>query len=262
MIKRTVGLRPIKYSKLPTNVSVGLFSAQDYEKQAIKESFMKFNKNGNIRDESDMRKDWQMGKDATDLDYVLLFSQISHSDLKDIWYMTGCDKIMKFASFNRIYNQCVCGQDILWVNCLSVEHIQQKIRWDKLIIKSLNPTYTSSTSLIHDENIVGPVDIQPNNVTIRDDEVVADDKVIGDDNIIKGQEKDDVGENSEIQNSEITFNKKSEIQNEEYSIVNVFDTTDNGIRTWVYNLPKKIVSLDDDKLDENSHDNNEACNIL
>lgn len=245
MIKRTVGLRPIKYSKLPSNVHVGLFNAKKCEKMAIEESFCKFNKNGYIRDESEMWKNWNDGKQASDLDYVLLFSQIPHNALKDIWYITGCDKIMKFASFNRIYNQCVCGDDILWVNCNQVEHIQQKIRWDKLIIKNdiesddaeddTNVTTTHSQIPITNEEYTNQ---ETNDNSTNNDQISNDQPVISNSQETTKQARDD------------------------YSIVNVFDTSDNQIRTWVYNLPKKVVSIDENVSASNNDDNDGTCNIL
>lgn len=240
MIKRTVGLRPIKYSKLPTNVQVALFNAKTCEKKAIEESFIKFSKNGFIKDESDMWKDWNEGKDASELDYVLLFSNIPHNALKDIWYITRCDKIMKFASFNRIYNQCVCGDDILWVNCNEVEHIQQKIRWDKLIIKSKGD----------------------NENDIEDVTCVVENQVCFTENVVETTENTEKTITEDSEQNQTESNSVRDSPKTDYSIVNVIDNvTDNEIRTWVYNLPKKVVSIDENA-SQNLGDENGPCVIL
>ena len=245
MIKRTVGLRPIKYSKLPSNVRVGLFNAKKCEQMAIEESFHKYNKNGYIRDESEMWKNWNDGKQISDLDYVLLFSQIPHNALKDIWYITGCDKIMKFASFNRIYNQCVCGDDILWVNCNKVEHIQQKIRWDKLIIKNDINELDETEEETHVESI------KTNSPTVIPTVIPT---TISQDLIEFSQKPDEKFFDSP--------QPQSPKKKDGYSVVNVIDNTDNEIRTWVYNLPKKIVSIDENVSSENGVDENGSCVIL
>ena len=257
MIKRTVGLRPIKYSKLPPNVRVGLFNAKKCEQMAIEESFLKYNKNGFIRDESEMWKNWNDGKQASDLDYVLLFSQIPHNALKDIWYITGCDKIMKFASFNRIYNQCVCGEDILWVNCNKVEHIQQKIRWDKLIIKNNDEPESNEygnveTDDAEEESRVTNKVMKTQMNTSNEDEKCIESPLT---ESIVTQTTQSITTQSSL--TQINVQKKRD----DYSVVNVIDNTDNEIRTWVYNLPKKIVSIDENG-SESGNDENGGCTIL
>ena len=256
MIKRTVGLRPIKYAKLPSHVTVGLFNSSVYEKKALADAFSKLNKSSTIIEEKDMWKNWEKGDDVTNIDFVLLFSHIPHNELKDIWYITGCDKIMKFASFNRIYNQCVYGQDILWINCKTVEHIEQKIRWDKLTLSIDNTNVKKKSEREQPKEIepepqtslkISTPPMLPNEfTTVRvptpsraTSEVIQTDQQRS----LWKQEESLSSSPPDYEDSPRCVSQPAQT-NATHNVVHVTDTSNDTVQTWVVNLPKKIVTLD------------------
>jgi hypothetical protein len=146
--KKLIGLRPVKYSSLKDKFSIGLFNSSIYKKQALAESLDHANKLVGFIDENVIWGRWDRGENPLEkIDYVVLFSNIPSTDLKEIWYMTQCDVIMPYKSFKKIYQQCVTNTDIIWINVASrnIETIDQKIFWDRieenvLMTKPLPPT--------------------------------------------------------------------------------------------------------------------------
>lgn len=252
MIKRTVGLRPIKYSKLPSDVTIGLFNDSAYEKQSLAESFSKLNIKPTFMNEKDIFYQWNGNKDVNELDFVLLFSHIPHNELKDIWSITGCDQIIKFASFNRIYNQCVYGQDFLWINCNDVDTIEQKIRWDKI-------TLSSSSKLKKSDSVIPKETLKiktPPNLPVGFTTV----------SVPTPPPRPTPTPSPEVIETQQENNPKIRKLISENNIVNVTDIVDDEEQTWTVSLPKKVVVLDEDiySKSNNTTSNNDdgACNIL
>ena len=246
MIKRTVGLRPIKYSKLPSDVTIGLFNDSVFERQSLSEAFDKLNIKPTFMTEKEIFDQWNGNQDIPDLDFVLLFSHIPHNELKDIWNITGCDQIIKFASFNRIYNQCVYGQDFLWINCNDVDSIEQKIRWDKITFSASSKLKKNDTVIPKKETlrITTPPHLPEEFTTVS----------------IPTAPSRPVPEFIETkQESEPKVRKLIS----ENNIVNVTDIVDDEEQTWTVSLPKKIVVLDEDVSQVKSNQENDGtCNIL
>jgi len=248
MIKRTVGLRPIKYSKLPSDVTIGLFNDSVYERQSLSDAFSKLHIKPTFMDEKEIFAQWNGNQDIQDLDFVLLFSHIPHNELKDIWNITGCDQIIKFASFNRIYNQCVYGQDFLWINCNDVDSIEQKIRWDKITL-SASSKLKKSESISPKETLkIGTPPNLPEEFTTVSVPVPPPRPI------------------PEVIETKQESNPKIRKLVSENNIVNVTDIVNNEEHTWTVSLPKKVIILDEDVSQENRNlsDKNEdgSCNIL
>lgn len=261
MIKRTVGLRPIKYTKLGPCINVGSFNGSVHEKKAICDSFKRLGKSCKIVDERVLWARWEQAKNGNtavknDLDFILLFSHIPHNELKDIWFITGCDKIMKFQSFNRIYNQCVYGQDILWINCKSVDTIEQKIRWDKLNGSPQSPELPSPRT--EEQEKIKPLIPTPPVIEPIIPTPITEPKMHTHIKFESSNESESSGssESSEVSDSD------SDFDNEMNSRVKVFDEHNNVMST--YHLPKKIVTELDVSVPTNEENEaeNGSCTIL
>ena len=235
MIKRTVGLRPIKYSKLPSDAVIGLFNASEYERQALNDAFSKLDISPRFINEKTI---WEGKHDVSEIDFVLLFSHIPYNELKNIWLFTGCDQVMKFASFNRIYNQCVYGKDFLWINCDDVEKIEQKIRWDKI-------NYSTEKSK---KNL--PQESLSQTTTVR----------------VKTPQEETPQEETQQEETTISPLTTTTVEETESNLVTVTDIIDDEKRSWTMSLPKKVVVLcesEEDSLSENDESqNNGTCSIL
>lgn len=246
MIKRTVGLRPIKYSKLPSDVTIGLFNDSVYERQSLSDAFDKLNIKPTFMTEKEIFEEWNGNQDIPELDFVLLFSHIPHNELKDIWNITGCDQIIKFASFNRIYNQCVYGQDFLWINCNDVDSIEQKIRWDKITLSASSKLKKNDTFIPKKETlrIATPPHLPEEFTTVSIPE--APPRPV-----------------PEVIETKQESNPKVRKLISENNIVSVTDIVGNEEQTWTVSLPKKIVVLDEDVSQVKSNQENDGtCNIL
>ena len=263
--KRKVALRPIRYSKLPQNVTIGLFNANMQYKQSVATQLKKAQKLCGLVGEEVIWNRWDKGEDMlSDIKFVVLFPNIPKTELKEIWYMTASDCVMKYKSFQKIYNQCVNENEVIWINCESsgtIKNIDQKIYWDRIQIPTVDeqlPPVPTRAAPPAPPSPPPSLPLPPLEPVIswpltRADKPLPELPPLPPLPPLPSDEETSSEEDDDDSSSELTESSEEEYipipppaPAPEMVNVQVTDITDEVKRYWTFSLPKKVTHIGED----------------